>query len=91
MYKADEQRYDHCEPRPAGNSGLVLPPVSLGLWHHFSSADPYADRRDLILNAFDRGVFHFDVANHYGDNEEAPVKLCSARYLAATCVPTVTN
>lgn len=87
MYKADEQRYDHCEPRPAGNSGLVLPPVSLGLWHHFSSADPYADRRDLILNAFDRGVFHFDVANHYGDNEEGSSEALLGQVLGSDLRP----
>lgn len=69
MYHADETRYDHVPVRRAGHSGLVLPAISLGLWQHFGSADPLAARRDVILAAFDRGVFHFDVANHYGDGD----------------------
>lgn len=69
MYHAKEDRYDHAPVRHAGKSGLVLPAISLGLWQHFGSADPLAARRDVILAAFDRGVFHFDVANHYGDGD----------------------
>ncbi|AKP66632.1 aldo/keto reductase [Companilactobacillus ginsenosidimutans] len=69
MYHAKDNRYDNSSVRHAGNSGLMLPPISLGLWRHFGSADPYKDRRDVILHAFDRGVFHFDVANHYGNGQ----------------------
>ncbi|KRM87170.1 aldo keto reductase [Lacticaseibacillus thailandensis DSM 22698 = JCM 13996] len=56
--------------------------MSLGLWHHFSSADPLADRRQLILDAFDRGVFHFDVANHYGDGDEGSSETLLGQVLA---------
>ena len=66
MYKANDDRYGHLPLRHAGNSGLVLPPVSLGLWRHYSAADPFADRRKVILAAFDHGMYHFDVADHYG-------------------------
>ncbi|WP_125702565.1 aldo/keto reductase [Lacticaseibacillus daqingensis] len=69
MYHANPDRYGHVPVRHAGTSGLMLPVVSLGLWQHFGSADPFAARRDVILAAFDRGVFHFDCANHYGDGD----------------------
>ncbi|MFH5811579.1 aldo/keto reductase, partial [Companilactobacillus sp. FL22-1] len=69
MYHAAESRYDNQQVRHAGNSGLMLPPISLGLWRHFGSADPLSDRRDVILHAFDKGIFHFDVANHYGNGQ----------------------
>ncbi|MFD1431613.1 aldo/keto reductase [Lacticaseibacillus yichunensis] len=69
MYSAKSDRYDQLPVRHAGKSGLVLPVVSLGLWQHFGSADPLAARRQVILSAFDHGVFHFDVANHYGDGD----------------------
>ncbi len=52
--------------RRCGASGLVLPAVSLGLWHNFGSVDPYADARAMVRRAFDLGVTHFDLANNYG-------------------------
>lgn len=67
MYRASDSRYQGNHIRHAGKTGLMLPPISLGLWHHFSSADPLSERKQVILHAFDKGVFHFDVANHYGD------------------------
>lgn len=69
MYKAADDRYQQNSVRHAGNSGLMLPPISLGLWRHFGSADPFDARRQVILHAFDKGIFHFDVANHYGDGD----------------------
>lgn len=69
MYHAADNRYDNTTVRHAGNSGLMLPPISLGLWRHYGSADPLSERRDVILHAFDKGVFHFDVANHYGNGQ----------------------
>ncbi|APX72102.1 aldo/keto reductase [Companilactobacillus allii] len=69
MYSASDNRYTNNFIRHAGNTGLMLPPISLGLWRHFGSADPLSDRRDVILHAFDKGIFHFDVANHYGDGQ----------------------
>ncbi|HYC72350.1 MAG TPA: aldo/keto reductase [Opitutaceae bacterium] len=49
-----------------GRSGLLLPRVSLGLWHNFGDVDEAANRRALILRAFDLGITHFDLANNYG-------------------------
>jgi L-glyceraldehyde 3-phosphate reductase len=59
-------RYDHAVFRPCGRSGLVLPPVSLGLWQNFGGIDSYETGRAVVRRAFDRGVTHFDLANNYG-------------------------
>lgn len=67
MYHASDSRYENEKVRHAGETGLMLPPISLGLWRHFGSADSLSDRREVILHAFDKGIFHFDVANHYGN------------------------
>ncbi|KRN29583.1 Aldo keto reductase [Lactobacillus selangorensis] len=67
MYEADSQRYQKLPIRRVGDTGLQLPAISLGLWHHFTDTDPYTDRRQLIDTAFDEGVFSFDCANHYGN------------------------
>ncbi len=69
MYKASEERYSNVPVRHAGKTGLMLPPISLGLWRNYGSIDPFSDRRKVILHAFDKGVFHFDNANHYGDGD----------------------
>lgn len=70
MYKASDTRYKNTQLRHAGTTGLMLPPISLGLWRNFGSADPLSKRREVILHAFDKDIFHFDVANHYGNGHE---------------------
>lgn len=52
--------------RRCGRSGLLLPEVSLGLWHNFGSVDDFQKCREMILGAFDLGITHFDLANNYG-------------------------
>ncbi len=52
--------------RRCGRSGLLLPKISLGLWHNFGATDDYASSRALVLRAFDLGITHFDLANNYG-------------------------
>jgi len=59
-------RYDAMTFRRCGRSGILLPIVSLGLWHNFGSVDPFEEARSMVLRAFDRGVSHFDLANNYG-------------------------
>lgn len=54
------------EYRYCGHSGLQLPAVSLGLWHNFGSVDPYDEAERMVLEAFEQGVTHFDLANNYG-------------------------
>ncbi|WP_326618776.1 aldo/keto reductase [Streptomyces decoyicus] len=65
-YSADASRYDRPSYRRAGRSGLLLPPVSLGLWHNFGPDRPADSQRALLLRAFDLGITHFDLANNYG-------------------------
>ena len=65
-YGAEEKRYEAAEFRRCGRSGIVLPPVSLGLWQNFGGADVFETGRAVVWRAFDRGVTHFDLANNYG-------------------------
>jgi L-glyceraldehyde 3-phosphate reductase len=65
-YLPDPTRYDHANFRRCGNSGLVLPAITLGLWQNFGGADVFEAGRATIRRAFDRGVTHFDLANNYG-------------------------
>jgi L-glyceraldehyde 3-phosphate reductase len=65
-YLAAEGRYDHMSYRRTGRSGLLLPAVSLGLWHNFGDDKPIATQRAILRRAFDLGVTHFDLANNYG-------------------------
>lgn len=58
---ADASFYARC-----GRSGLLLPKISLGLWHNFGEVDSFETARDIVLRAFDLGVTHFDLANNYG-------------------------
>lgn len=52
--------------RRAGRSGILLPAISLGLWHNFGSVDDPAEAERMLLKAFDKGICHFDLANNYG-------------------------
>jgi L-glyceraldehyde 3-phosphate reductase len=65
-YVPYEKRYDGAQFRRCGRSGIVLPPVSLGLWQNFGGADVFETGRAVVRRAFDRGVTHFDLANNYG-------------------------
>jgi L-glyceraldehyde 3-phosphate reductase len=66
MYRPDEHRYQDMSYRRCGTSGLLLPPISLGLWHNFGDSSPIGDARTVVRRAFDLGVTHFDLANNYG-------------------------
>ncbi|MDH6313240.1 L-glyceraldehyde 3-phosphate reductase [Parabacteroides sp. PFB2-10] len=66
IYKAKDNRYDAATYRRCGRSGLLLPPISLGLWHNFGSVDVFENYSQIAFTAFDRGVTHFDLANNYG-------------------------
>lgn len=65
-YEANADRYEQIKTRRVGNSGLILPEISLGLWHNFGSVDDFDAQKAILHRAFDRGVFHFDLANNYG-------------------------
>ncbi len=65
-YKPVSTRYDTMEYRRCGRSGLLLPAVSLGLWHNFGGVDTLENCRKILQLAFDSGITHFDLANNYG-------------------------
>ncbi|MXS18432.1 L-glyceraldehyde 3-phosphate reductase [Pseudomonas oryzihabitans] len=65
-YQAASDRYDRIPYRRVGRSGLVLPALSLGLWHNFGDTTPLDRQRALLRTAFDLGINHFDLANNYG-------------------------
>ena len=66
MYQAKENRYEKMKYNRCGRSGLLLPAVSLGLWHNFGDTSNYGNMVDLCTTAFDNGITHFDLANNYG-------------------------
>lgn len=66
MYIADEKRYEEMKYNRCGASGLLLPAVSLGLWHNFGSNANIDNMQAMCYTAFDRGITHFDLANNYG-------------------------
>lgn len=66
MYTADEKRYDSMKYNRCGRSGLLLPAVSLGLWHNFGSGASFENMQNMCYTAFDNGITHFDLANNYG-------------------------
>jgi L-glyceraldehyde 3-phosphate reductase len=65
-YRPNPARYDTMPYRRCGASGVLLPAVSLGLWHNFGAVDPFATARATVRRAFDLGITHFDLANNYG-------------------------
>ncbi|RHR72298.1 L-glyceraldehyde 3-phosphate reductase [Eubacterium sp. AF15-50] len=66
MYIADEKRYEKMKYSRCGNSGLMLPQVSLGLWHNFGSNGNFDNMTEMCYTAFDNGITYFDLANNYG-------------------------
>ncbi len=65
-YKPAQNRYEQIKYNRCGRWGLLLPAVSLGLWHNFGDVDDFKTSRAIIRLAFDLGVTHFDLANNYG-------------------------
>ena len=67
IYNPSAERYNQgMKYRRCGKSGILLPEISLGLWHNFGDVDPLAESRKKIFYAFDHGITHFDLANNYG-------------------------
>ena len=61
MTRYDKMKYNRC-----GKSGVLLPGISLGLWHNFGTDAPFTNCREMVLGSFDLGITHFDLANNYG-------------------------
>ncbi len=65
-YFANEHRYSNMKYNRCGRSGILLPAISLGLWHNFGGVDLFENGRAIVRKAFDSGITHFDLANNYG-------------------------
>ena len=65
-YIPSPTRYDTMAYRRCGKSGLLLPALSLGLWHNFGGITPFETQQAILRTAFDHGITHFDLANNYG-------------------------
>jgi len=65
-YTASAERYNNMKYHRCGNSGLLLPAVSLGLWHNFGDNGSYENMKAMCFTAYDHGITHFDLANNYG-------------------------
>jgi L-glyceraldehyde 3-phosphate reductase len=65
-WRASQDRYDSMVYRRVGQSGLILPAISLGLWYNFGDNRPFDVQREVLRHAFDKGITHFDLANNYG-------------------------
>lgn len=66
QYVAAEERYDRMQYRRCGRSGILLPVLSIGLWHNFGHTDNLETARHILRTSFDHGITHFDLANNYG-------------------------
>ncbi|TPR19914.1 aldo/keto reductase [Apilactobacillus timberlakei] len=82
MYKASDKRYDNMKVRRAGNSGLQLPALSFGMWHSYGDDANFKDSEKAMLNAFDKGIFSFDLANNYGPGSGAAERMFGQVYRA---------
>ncbi|MCD8186419.1 MAG: aldo/keto reductase [Rikenellaceae bacterium] len=65
-YTPSSERYATMPYRRCGQSGILLPEISLGLWHNFGGADDFGNAKRMLHHVFDRGITHFDLANNYG-------------------------
>jgi L-glyceraldehyde 3-phosphate reductase len=66
MYDARSDRYERITYARCGRSGIELPRLALGLWHNFGGSTPVENAREMLLQSFDHGITHFDLANNYG-------------------------
>src|SRR6478672_6211610 len=66
QYVPNANRYSTMQYRRCGKSGILLPAISLGLWHNFGGVDVFENSRAMLRRAFDLGITHFDLANNYG-------------------------
>lgn len=89
-YTPSSQRYDDMTYRRIGHSGLLLPIISLGLWHNFGEDTSLDSQRRMLRCAFDAGITHFDLANNYGHPTGRP-SATSAGFSTAILFGTATS
>ena len=91
IYSPAADRYDGTmKYRRCGRSGVLLPEISLGLWHNFGDVNPFANSQEMAHFAFDKGITHFDLANNYGPSHPTATSFSSPPKPATTCGPAPT-
>ena len=80
MYQAAQNRYNTLPTRRCGNSGLLLPAVSLGLWHNFGDISPYENMRALCRTAFDNGITTLTLPITMAQNRVLPSAILAGSY-----------
>lgn len=80
VYAADEGRYDKMPYRRVADSGLILPAVSFGLWRNLGDQKPLSNSREVMLKAFDSGIYSFDNASNYGPSNGTAEETFGAVY-----------
>jgi L-glyceraldehyde 3-phosphate reductase len=65
-YFASKNRYQEMKYNRCGKSGVLLPAISLGMWHNFGAMADFQNMKEIVFRAFDLGITHFDLANNYG-------------------------
>ena len=86
-YVPDKSRYDTMQYRRCGRSGLLLPAISLGLWHNFGAVDSFGNVQAMLRRAFDLGITHFDLANKTTVRLRAPQRKILAAFSTAISPP----
>ena len=90
MNTPDKNRYENMKYARCGNSGLMLPKISLGLWHNFGGVDVYENAKEMVLRAFDVGITHLTwpiiTVLH-----RAPPKRILAEYSRVSLLPIATR
>ena len=84
-YTPAPDRYETMSYRRCGKSGLMLPALSLGLWHNFGDITPFGIQQSILRKAFDLGITHFDLANNYGPPYGEACLLYTSRSRARSC------
>lgn len=87
MYTPAVTRYESMKYRRCGKSGLMLPTVSLGLWHNFGAGGNFENMDKMCRTAFDCGITHFDLANNYGFPAIGSAEENFGKILATTLKP----
>ncbi|CAM2827115.1 aldo/keto reductase [Fructilactobacillus fructivorans] len=80
VFKANDNRYDNMKVRRAGTTGLQLPALSFGMWHSFGDDANFEDSEKVMLHAFNKGIFSFDLANNYGPGSGAAERMFGQVY-----------
>ena len=78
MYTASSARYSTLPYHRCGQSGLLLPAVSLGFWHNFGDTAHFETMKQLCFTAFDHGITTLTSPTTTAPHPAAPKKIWAA-------------